>query len=237
MGNTLLLISTEDGNCMKEFLFDSSILLPELEENYYHLILDNGHLEYVPRDPDTEDEISAWNFPAGILQALHHRSRYFIRNSPNTVLRYERGRYDGSYSEARITDRSLQSFIEELPPDDRIAESEELRLETGSEKDRFIIQSDSSREVRVRGEIVLLSFTPDGQGIFVGLEDRVLLYAPDGSLLSQAELPRRVSAYNQEARLFFPDDAACFYGDLFGGSLIDLNGNGLAVCNYIVRAR
>ncbi len=238
VGNTLLLICTDDGRCMKEYLFDSAILLAEAEENFFQLILDNGHLEYVPRDPDTEDEISARNFPAGILQAFHHGSRFFIRNSPNSILRYELDKYDESYTEARITDRSLQSFIEALPPDDRIFESGELRLEAGSEKDRFtILSGSSSREVLVGEEIGVLSFTPDGQGILVGLEDRVLLYAPDGSLLSQAELPRDVSAlYKQELRLYFPEDGTCFYGNLSGGCLIDLNGSSPSVCKYINKA-
>lgn len=235
VGNTMLVFSEEDGSKMKEIQLDACVLSLNDVKDEFRLILENGDLVIIPKDLDVKNIRKIACFPESTDSALYQDDRYFIitEKDPNEIIRYEPDKYDQSYTETFMEGWTAADYIEELPKDDSILESDSIRLKLNDDKNSFKILSGNEKEISIGEEIRTLSLTPDSHRIFVGLKKQVLIYDTEGKRIAETDLPKELYSSNRSNSLYFPESSTCFYGDMNSGFLLDLNKNSIKIIAYM----
>ena len=233
LGTNILLLNGKNGALMEEILLNANIVALWQQEDSLEMILENGNHEIFPKKFRSQEIRSVKNFPGSILQAYIGSECFYIRNHPDSIIKYELGKYDENYTETVLTGSAVRELYDKLQSDDRISEDETVRIAREPEHDHFSIISDSTYEVKAGDEIKAISLTPDGKRVFVGLKNQILLYDLEGTLLIRKNMNRTLYSSDDGIYVYFPEDTVCFYGDYNGGLLIDINENSMEINRLI----
>ena len=236
-GSTFLMLDEESGECVGNLALESAVLSLEETNDDVQLVLKNGWIAFIPKKSAVKAIEALESFPANISGAVSKGSCFYIvsRSDYNVIVKYESGKPDDGYTEMVIKDQNASEYISSFPGDERISEYEGILLKYDDYDRYFEIIGDKSYTVTLDDWIGfnVLSFTPDGNRVFVGFSDKVRLYDLEGRLAAEAEVPQGIQISGSDARLFYPEPGTCLYTDGSDGFLIDINESSIVFLKYI----